>query len=101
MKQIMTTAMLVLLSFGVQAQKCKPFETYKDKFKDINYEFWGGKLDYQKNMLQRTATTVSLEIYSAGKYIILALRMEMMQGANDAAVNNIYIGDSSQLYPAT
>lgn len=96
MKQIMTTALLVVLSFGVQAQKCKPFETYKDKFKDINYEFWGGKLDYKKNMLAGTSTGISIRMYSSEEYIILALRFTIMQGANDAAVNNIYIGDSSQ-----
>lgn len=96
MKQIATIAMLVLFSLGVQAQKCKPFDTYKDEFKDINYEFWGGKLDYKKNMLAGTATYVSLRMYSSEEYIILALRVEIIQGANDAAVNNIFMGDSSQ-----
>ncbi len=96
MKQILIAVALVLHSFGVQAQKCKPYNSYKDEFKGLTYNFYGGKLDYKKNMLEGTSTTVSVVIYTSQEYSILALKIEIFQGLNDASVNSIEMGDSSQ-----
>ena len=84
------------ISLGAYGQKnCKPYLNYDDSFSGVHYDFYGGKIDYKKQMMKGVSTYVTVHMYRSEDVNYITARIDIYQGNNDASVNNIQMGDSS------